>query len=609
MSISRSLFCTLVFGVLVTTAQAGDVTVFFWKEARLQAVTRQMPDELPAAQAALEALTAGPTSQEQTQGLTSSIPAGTQATVKVSDGQAVVDFSAQVIGGDFSDEKLEAIYRQVSQTLWSTGFKGNVSLQMGGASLASFLPPVPDIEPAPRVMQPQAVQPAAAGSALAGKVISLSPGHGLRWGGSSWAYERPVYCAPLSREDHHTVDLMAYLNTYLTQDGATTKDYRCLDKTYGTYSVSGQPWWMMSASYWLQHKGYPCSVYGSLTGCTLGSGSSESDDSLRSRGLASNHDNATLYVSMHTNGYQGDCEGSGCPNGTCTYYDAGSSHSQWGTISRNLATAVNNNIVSVIRTHYGDSTWRDRGAIDANGGFAETRIPTRAAILIELAFHDSCSRDGLYLQDNFFRSVTTWAVYKGICQYLGTTPTFDIYSSEYVSDTIPSEMTPNKTYSVSVTLRNRGVLWTDAQAFRLGAVGDSDPFTSTTRVSVTGEVNTGATYTFNFSLKAPAAAGTYTTDWRMVRDGFSWFGATVSRQVVVRYPTPPGDFDEDWDVDQDDFGYFQACMSGLQPQNDPNCQKAKLNGDDYVDGADLAIFRRCMTAAGVPASLDCAETP
>jgi len=34
-----------------------------------------------------------------------------------------------------------------------------------------------------------------------------------------------------------------YLNTYLTQDGATTKPYRCLDKSYGNHS-SGYPWWI-----------------------------------------------------------------------------------------------------------------------------------------------------------------------------------------------------------------------------------------------------------------------------------------------------------------------------------------------------------------------------
>ncbi len=230
---------------------------------------------------------------------------------------------------------------------------------------------------------------------LAGKKVSLSPGHGKVWTGSSYAFERPVYCSPLNREDDHNLEIMTYLDQYLRQDGATTKVYRCLNKSYGTHTGSGEPWWRISAGYWLKQNGYPCSVYASSTGdCNLGTGASESSDSLRSRGLASDYDATDIYVSLHSNGYTGDCAGSSCPNGTCTYYDTSTEHATWGAISRTLATDINNSLVDSIRNKYGDTTWRDRGALDANGSQAETRIPNRAAVLIELAFHDSCDRDG-----------------------------------------------------------------------------------------------------------------------------------------------------------------------------------------------------------------------
>ncbi len=87
-------------------------------------------------------------------------------------------------------------------------------------------------------------------------------------------------------------------------------------------------------------------------------------------------------------------------------------------------------------------------------------------------------------------------------------------------------------------MRNRGVLWSAIRAFRLGAVDDSDPFTLSNRVTMSGEIRPGQTFTFNFQMTAPAQ-GTYVTDWRMVRDGYEWFGPVVSKTVQV---TGQGDF-------------------------------------------------------------------
>ena len=543
MSKKHCLIAALIAVLLPALSLAEPVTVFLRRDGALYAVQREVGSQA-GLEAAIAALAAGPMGEEIAAGVNSAIPAGTRAIASMVEGRIVVEFSDDLVATGLDDARLEAIYEQVAWTAAAYAPDSSVRLTSGGLPLWSHLAPAAKIAPRADVSSATTGLPLAAGpgAALAGRKVSLSPGHGLRWSGSGWGYDRPVYCAPLSREDHHNIDLTDYLNTYLAQDGATTLNYRCLDKGYGNHPQTGEPWWYMSGSYWLQHIGYPCNVYASSTGdCTLGSGADESSDNIRSRPYASDYDNSTIHIAMHTNGYTGDCAGSGCPNGTCTYYDATTDHAAWATISRQLGQAVNSSIVDAIRTGYGDATWRDRGTIDSDGDFAETRIPDRAAILIELAFHDSCDRDGLYLRDNFFRSATMWATYKGVCDYFGAVPTYGMYSDEYVSDTIPAVMMPGQAYNVSITLRNRGVLWNAERGFALGAVGDADPFTATARVPVSGEVGPGQTCTFNFTLTAPAASGNYTTDWRMVREGVSWFGATHIESIHVGTdgPFPP----------------------------------------------------------------------
>jgi len=521
--------------------RAEPVAVCFWSDSTLYLASRELGEGADLLTETALALLDGPTAEETAQGLWSAIPAGTQLQAAYIEGDTlVIDLSEEVLVG-LNDQKVAQIYDQVRFSYRALNLAPNISVTSGGQILALYLPPskpVEGVSPAPAPMLETQTEPSP-GTALSGRSITLSPGHGWLWIGSSWAYERPQTCAPLLQEDLHNVEIIAYLDTYLKQDGMTVRNVRCLDKNYGNEPMTGKPWWHMSNYVWLAHLGYPCSVYLPVTGssdnCTIGSGPSEASDSYRARALASNLDNSDLYLSLHTNAFQGNCYSS-CPTGSESFYDGSGAHAPWGQASLDFGNNIHNNMMTVLQQHV-DPAWKCHGSPcvrNSNGAYAEIYHATRPAVLVELAFHDSCvgDADELHLQDNFFRSAAMYGLYKGICAQFGVTPTFDFYSAEYVSDTIPETMEAGRPYTVSVTLINRGVLWKQARGFRLGAVDDSDPFTAFNRVQLTGEVGPGETCTFTWQMVAPAA-GDYVSDWRMVRDGYTWFGPTIAKNIHV----------------------------------------------------------------------------
>ena len=520
------VLCLLLTG----TAHAG-VVFFLNQNGDLFGV--QAPEVTDAA-SAMNALAAGPSAVWGAGGLTTAIPAGTTVQgLRVQGGTVSVDFSTFLIDRNFGEVTVENVFRQVVATLRQFGLGDDVKLTANGAPLYTYLPPTPAI--APKVVAEAQASAEAGTLSLSGHSITLSPGHGKYWNGSGWYTARPQYCPPLSEEDYHNIDNATYLKTYLEQDGMLVKMSRCTDKNYGASPYAGgEPWWHMGASYWLKNIGYPCSVYASYTGdCTLGSGSDESSDDIRARPLGADYDNTNIYISLHTNGSSGYCVGAGCPTGTDTYYDCCKEHRSWCTVSTNLSAAVHPALINAIRNDVGDSGWVDRGQHDSNGAYGEIRIPDRAAILIELGFHDTCDNDALHLQDPWWVSGAMWGIYKGVCDYFDTTPTWAFYSDEYVSDDIPAQLAPGETRQVHIAFRDKGVVWNEAHAIRLGAVGDSDPFSAATRYVISGDIAPGSTYTFTLSFTAPTTPGNYVTDWQMVRDGVTWFGATVTRSINV----------------------------------------------------------------------------
>lgn len=111
----------------------------------------------------------------------------------------------------------------------------------------------------------------------------------------------------------------------------------------------------------------------------------------------------------------------------------------------------------------------------------------------------------------------------------------DAYSAQIISNTIPIQMEAGKSYQVSLTVKNTGSRsWTEANAYRLGALGDSNLFAATRQYLSSNEaIAYGQTKTFSIIMTAPSTGGTYATNWRMVRDGYSWFGDTLSKSIKV----------------------------------------------------------------------------
>lgn len=329
--------------LISSAATAGTVKVFFWADGVLRAVDKPAAPGVSKVEAALYALALGPSLEEEAAGLGSAVPKGTWIQrVDIDDRKVAVDFSSEILSDGFGDAKLVDLFDQVRWTVWMNGPEKDVVLTCGGAPLSSFLPPTPVITPGVVGELAAVGRVQTVGSALSGKKITVSPGHGKVWTGSAYGFQRGITCSStgLAREDDHDLEICQYLEQYLLSDGATAKMARCTNKNYGTHTPSGEPWWRVCSVNWLANIGYPCTVWGSTTDCSPGSGSDEFNDDIRARPLSSDYDASDIFFSLHTNALSGDCTGSGCPTGSDIFYDCSTEHAAWCDVSRTLEQNV-----------------------------------------------------------------------------------------------------------------------------------------------------------------------------------------------------------------------------------------------------------------------------
>ncbi len=532
----RSVYLTILlcFNLISSTlfCRAETVGVALIRNGETYMAARTVAGQ-PDPAAAVSLLLQGPTHQEEAQGVTTAIPKGWSATIVGFDGEyVVIDLTGIPEGTKLADTTIDDILTQFKWTMRQFGLEARVLAKGDPISVLRREPLVPA---APAKVE---FRPLLGTGRLSGKKICIRAGHGYKWNGSSWTVDRPVYCAPLSNEDFHNVDHAIMLKYFLEQEGATVIDTREMNKNRGNSPFGGKPWWQLSPGPYAYDKGYPPAVYAPYTRAVPGTpGVDQSDESRRVSCEMSDYDGADIYVSLHTNGYRGDCYGLSCPSGIEIYYYSGKQGGN-GALSYILADNIVDNCDWAVDTYFGAFPCRNNCA-PRDYAYTECTYPDAPACLLEFGFHDSCDLDGKYLLDPLFTSAGMYGVYKGICQFFGVTPSFDGYSAEYVSDTIPSTIPRGRTVNVSITFRNRGVAWSELHQFRLGAVGDSDPFAAT-RHFINGTVMPGGFYTFTFTMTAPLTPGDYVTDWRMVRDGVTWFGDTLTKVVTV---TPTTDND------------------------------------------------------------------
>ena len=116
-------------------------------------------------------------------------------------------------------------------------------------------------------------------------------------------------------------------------------------------------------------------------------------------------------------------------------------------------------------------------------------------------------------------------------------------NAAFVSQFVPLTMAPGGTYHVLVTMRNTGTsLWSFDTKHKLGSANLQDNtrwgFTRVGTTNANGNVVApGETQTFNFRVKAPATAGPYNFQWRMVQELVGWYGAVSANQVITVTPT------------------------------------------------------------------------
>jgi hypothetical protein len=109
-------------------------------------------------------------------------------------------------------------------------------------------------------------------------------------------------------------------------------------------------------------------------------------------------------------------------------------------------------------------------------------------------------------------------------------------NSSFVSQFVPNPMCVGRTYQVTVIMKNTGgTTWTAAKNYRLGSQNPQDNTNwSTGRAFLSPAVSIapGQNANFTFNVVAPASAGNYNFQWRMLREGVAWFGETTPNVVV-----------------------------------------------------------------------------
>lgn len=101
-------------------------------------------------------------------------------------------------------------------------------------------------------------------------------------------------------------------------------------------------------------------------------------------------------------------------------------------------------------------------------------------------------------------------------------------AAQFVSQSVPASLSTGEARQVSVTMKNTGTAtWTAAAGYKLGSQNpENNAIWRFGRVDLapSDAIAPGQQKTFTFGITAPATAGTYNFQWRMLRENVQWFG-------------------------------------------------------------------------------------
>jgi hypothetical protein len=107
-------------------------------------------------------------------------------------------------------------------------------------------------------------------------------------------------------------------------------------------------------------------------------------------------------------------------------------------------------------------------------------------------------------------------------------------NSTFITQSVPTSLSPGQTVSASVTMRNSGTTTWSAGTYKLGSQNPQDNTTwGLSRVNLASSVSPGSDATFTFNITAPSSSGTYNFQWRMLQDGAGFFGASSTNVAVT----------------------------------------------------------------------------
>ncbi len=145
---------------------------------------------------------------------------------------------------------------------------------------------------------------------------------------------------------------------------------------------------------------------------------------------------------------------------------------------------------------------------------------------------------------------------------------------------------------MTIVVTNAGTTtWSEDDEIRLGAVDDSDPLATSTRLYLPDgiDVRPGDTWVFNVDAVAPSSPGTYTTDWRMLREGVHWFGGIGSEEVDITCEGEGQDTGEDPPgFDLGDVVWLHSDVSGWAETATLSSVTVDLGGDQICLNHDKA---------------------